>query len=69
MMKCGEGSLCKEKKLLPCSYPNVLLKPTQKAPGFEAEAIYRGNKIMVNLDDYKNQWVTLFFYASDFTFV
>lgn len=56
-------------KDLPCSYPNILLKPTMKAPDFEAEAYYLGNKVNVSLGEFKNRWVLLFFYASDFTFV
>lgn len=48
---------------------NVLLKPTQMAPDFAADAYYRGNRVTVKLSDFKNQWVALFFYASDFTFV
>lgn len=55
--------------LLPCQYPNILVKPDQPAPDFEAEAYYRGGQITVKLSDFQNQWVVLFFYASDFTFV
>ncbi len=55
--------------LLPCRYPNIMVKPTQPAPHFEAEAYYRGNRVTVKLSDFQNQWVVLFFYASDFTFV
>ncbi len=53
----------------PCGYPNIVVKPEELAPDFTAEAYYRGNRVTVNLSDYKNHWVTLFFYASDFTFV
>lgn len=55
--------------LPPCGYPNILVKPEQTAPGFEADAYYRGNRVTIKLSDFKNQWVVLFFYASDFTFV
>lgn len=58
-----------ELDLLPCRYPNILLKPTQLAPPFEAEAYYRRERITVKLSDFQNSWVLLFFYASDFTFV
>lgn len=46
-----------------------MIRPTELAPAFEAEAYYLGNKITVRLADFQNQWVLLFFYASDFTFV
>ena len=46
-----------------------MIKPTQPAPDFQAEAYFAGNKIIVNLSDYPNQWILLFFYAGDFTFV
>jgi len=39
------------------------------APMFKATALYQQKEIEVNLKDYKGQWVMLFFYASDFTFV
>ncbi|TYP53260.1 peroxiredoxin (alkyl hydroperoxide reductase subunit C) [Thermosediminibacter litoriperuensis] len=39
------------------------------APDFEAQAYCRGNRITVRLSDYRGQWVMLFFYSSDFTFV
>ncbi|SFG70779.1 AhpC/TSA family protein [Desulfotomaculum arcticum] len=39
------------------------------APDFTAEAYYRGQKIDVRLSDFRNQWVVLFFYKADFTFV
>lgn len=48
---------------------NIFLKPTQIAPDFEAEALLNGEKINLRLSDYRDQWVLLFFYASDFTFV
>lgn len=48
---------------------NNLLKPTQAAPDFVAEAYYRGERVNVRLSDYFQQWILLFFYASDFTFV
>lgn len=46
-----------------------MIKPTMFAPDFSADAYYLGNKITVLLSSYKNDWVVLFFYASDFTFV
>lgn len=58
-----------EGSTLPCSYPNMMVKPTKTAPDFEAEAYFRGDRVMIKLSDFRNQWVTLFFYASDFTFV
>lgn len=57
-----------------CSFWEVvtlsnLLKPTELAPDFEAEAYNQGDKITVRLSDYRGHWVVLFFYSSDFTFV
>lgn len=40
------------------------------APVFSADAVVEGNQIrQVSLEDYRDQWVILFFYPSDFTFV
>ena len=47
----------------------VMLKPTMIAPDFQAEACFLGERITVSLGDYLNQYVVLFFYSSDFTFV
>lgn len=41
----------------------------QKAPIFETQAYINGDFKKVNLADYTNQWVMLFFYPGDFTFV
>lgn len=46
-----------------------MISPTQLAPDFEAEAYHRGSKVTIRLNDFQNQWILLFFYASDFTFV
>lgn len=46
-----------------------MIYPTQLAPDFETEAYHGGNKVSIRLSDFQNQWVLLFFYASDFTFV
>jgi peroxiredoxin (alkyl hydroperoxide reductase subunit C) len=46
-----------------------MIKPTMLAPDFSADAYYLGNRTTVTLSNYKNDWVLLFFYASDFTFV
>ncbi|MBC2728596.1 MAG: redoxin domain-containing protein [Desulfosporosinus sp.] len=46
-----------------------MIYPTQHAPDFEAEAYQNGKKVTIRLKDFQNQWVLLFFYASDFTFV
>jgi len=40
-----------------------------RAPDFCTDAYYRGQEIEVCLDDYRGQWLLLFFYSSDFTFV
>lgn len=39
------------------------------APDFQAEACLLGNQVTVRLSDYHNNYILLFFYASDFTFV
>ncbi|OFW80231.1 MAG: hypothetical protein A2201_02700 [Alicyclobacillus sp. RIFOXYA1_FULL_53_8] len=39
------------------------------APSFCAEALVHGKVKEVCLEDYKGQWLVLFFYSSDFTFV
>lgn len=54
---------------LPCQYPDILVKPTQIAPDFTADAYWRGERITVRFSDFINNWVLLFFYANDFTFV
>jgi peroxiredoxin (alkyl hydroperoxide reductase subunit C) len=43
----------------------------KKAPEFTASAIVNGNKIIqnLNLNNYKNYYIVLFFYPKDFTFV
>ncbi len=41
----------------------------ERAPAFCASAYYCGKEIQVCLNDYRGQWLLLFFYASDFTFV
>lgn len=46
-----------------------MLRPTMMAPDFQAEACYLGNKITVSLSEYVDDYVVLFFYSSDFTFV
>lgn len=46
--------------------PIVLDKP---ATDLITEGYYRGERKTFRLFDYRNQWVVLFFYASDFTFV
>lgn len=39
------------------------------APDFTAEGFYRGDRRNFKLSNYRNRWVVLFFYATDFTFV
>lgn len=41
----------------------------EPAPAFRAPAYYQGREIEVSLDDFRGQWLLLFFYSSDFTFV
>jgi alkyl hydroperoxide reductase subunit AhpC len=46
-----------------------MVEPTKIAPDFSTDALYLGNKISVTLSNYFDDWVILFFYSSDFTFV
>ncbi|QSO47823.1 redoxin domain-containing protein [Alicyclobacillus mengziensis] len=39
------------------------------APLFQAEAYLNGDAKQIRLSDHKGDWVVLFFYSSDFTFV
>ncbi len=48
-----------------CDYFNL----GDKAPEFTLDAIVNGQPTKVSLSDYLGQWVVLFFYGSDFTFV
>ena len=41
-------------------------KPAQ---GFSAEAYHLGEMKTIRLADYRGQWVVLFFYPADFTYV
>ncbi|MGV8948488.1 MAG: peroxiredoxin [Candidatus Paracaedibacter sp.] len=41
----------------------------KKAPFFKSEAVFSGNFKSVSLDDYKGQYLVLFFYPLNFTFV
>lgn len=41
----------------------------KKAPLFKATAVFSGEFKQINLEDYVNQYVVLFFYPLDFTFV
>src|SRR5262245_336161 len=41
----------------------------EKAPMFKAQAYVKGDFKEVSLQDYTGQWVCLFFYPLDFTFV
>lgn len=40
-----------------------------KAPKFQLEGYFKGQKNKYSLEDYKGKWVLLFFYPLDFTFV
>lgn len=44
-------------------------KINQKIESFELEAFHNGRLKKINLADYRGQWVILFFYPADFTFV
>jgi len=53
-----------------CKLPNCA-QTTDMAPSFTAEAYDNIEKKMkeVRLESYRGQWMILFFYGSDFTFV
>ena len=40
-----------------------------KVPHFKAKAYYRGTTHEIEVSQYQGQWVVLFFYPADFTFV
>jgi len=45
------------------------VKVGKPAPDFETNAYINGEIKKVKLADYKGQWVMLYFYPGDFTFV
>lgn len=51
------------------SEPRHCFRLEEPAPQFCAPALYRGKETEVCLSDYRGQWLLLFFYSSDFTFV
>jgi alkyl hydroperoxide reductase subunit AhpC len=46
-----------------------MIKPTMPAPDFQADAYFLGSRTTIRLSEYHQNWVVLFFYAGDFTFV
>jgi len=54
------------------TFDELVFQPLQvasPAPGFRCEAFVDGKFEHISLDDYSGQWVVLFFYPLDFTFV
>jgi alkyl hydroperoxide reductase subunit AhpC len=47
----------------------MAVKVGKPAPDFETKAYIGGEIKPVKLSDYKGQWVMLYFYPGDFTFV
>jgi peroxiredoxin (alkyl hydroperoxide reductase subunit C) len=47
----------------------MAVKVGKPAPDFETKAYIDGEIKPVKLSDYKGQWVMLYFYPGDFTFV
>jgi hypothetical protein len=45
------------------------LKIGDRAPDFSLEGVLNGERVKVNLNEQKDRWTVVFFYASDFTFV
>lgn len=46
-----------------------MIQVGKKAPEFNTQAHINGGFEQINLSKYANQWVLLFFYSGDFTFV
>jgi len=46
-----------------------MVKITEKAPGFELEGVLDGEFVTESLSAHLGEWVVLFFYPLDFTFV
>ena len=46
-----------------------MIKIGQKAPEFSLDAYHNGEFKKIGLADYKGQWIILFFYPRDFTFI
>ena len=48
----------------------AMIKVGEKIPEFKNLTAYQAGKfVKLNLDDYKGQWLVLFFYPRDFTFI
>ncbi|OVE75778.1 thioredoxin peroxidase [bacterium F11] len=45
------------------------IKPNEKVPSFSLEGILDGKQKRFQLSDFQKEWVVLFFYPADFTFV
>lgn len=41
----------------------------ETAPDFTLEGVVMGEQDIITLSDYRGQWVALFFYSADFTFI
>ncbi len=52
-----------------CCESDCCLQIGKLAPKFKMEGFFKGSMKNYHLDDYKGQWVLLFFYPLDFTFV
>ncbi|KAI9908498.1 hypothetical protein PsorP6_016248 [Peronosclerospora sorghi] len=50
-------------------YPDVRARVQEKAPQFTAPAVVKGEITDISLDTYRGQYVVLFFYPKDFTYV
>lgn len=46
-----------------------MLKINQKIENFETDAFYKGKLKKIKLSNYRGEWLVLFFYPADFTFV
>ncbi len=46
-----------------------MIKAGKPAPDFAAPAYYQGRFTHVELSRYREQWVVLYFYGGDYTFV
>jgi peroxiredoxin (alkyl hydroperoxide reductase subunit C) len=52
-----------------CQEEGEMVRVGKPAPDFEAKAYVNGEIKKIKLSDYRGQWVMLYFYPGDFTFV
>lgn len=60
---------CKKENMDEKETKTSCVKIGQEVPDMELDAFYNEEEIRLKLSDYKGDWVILFFYPADFTFV